>query len=349
MPERGYRNHFTNHLMGEGYFVWLIQLGTGPISLGVCADMRFHPFETINTLEAWLGWMRKHEPQMAATVEARRDDILDFLTVEDYAYSSTRAFSADRWATTGEAGTFADPFLSPGSDYIAYANTYITDLVNRELEGEDISSRADLFDFLYFRSFAGFFAGVAGQYDVFAKPEVMVPKLAVTQVANFALIGALFGHGKLTDLDFMGGVFAQFPRLGNMANRVRDLFAAWAKVAGDREWEDLNPQLTEFPARALLANLAGGMDDEALKQKIEDGIQLYEALAVITFHEVAKRMPGLEVDESARLNPAALSLDPARWEDEGLFDDEQGITLADARARVPGWDEIWLNRYVSTA
>jgi flavin-dependent dehydrogenase len=117
-PERGWRNHFTNHLMGEGYFAWLIQLGTGPISLGVCADMRFHPFDTINTLEAWLSWMHEHEPQLGAAVEARRDDVMDFLTVEDYAYSSTRAFSPERWATTGEAGTFADPFLSPGSDYI---------------------------------------------------------------------------------------------------------------------------------------------------------------------------------------------------------------------------------------
>jgi flavin-dependent dehydrogenase len=112
MPERGYRNHFTNHLMDTGYFLWLIQLGTGPISIGVCADMRYHPFEKINKLEAFLDWTREHEPQLAASLEARREDIMDFLTVEDYAYSSTRAFSADRWATTGEAGTFADPFLS---------------------------------------------------------------------------------------------------------------------------------------------------------------------------------------------------------------------------------------------
>ena len=201
---------------------------------------------------------------------------MDFLTVEDYAYSSTRAFSADRWATTGEAGTFADPFLSPGSDYISYANTYITDLVTHELEGEDIANRADMYDFMYFRAFGGFLAGVAGQYSVFGNPEVMIPKLAVNQIPNFTLIGALFGHHKLTDLEFMGEVLPQFPRVGLLAMRVNQLFAAWGEMEG-REWRDLNPQLSEFPARRLLLNLAGEHDDETLKRKIEEGAQLYEA------------------------------------------------------------------------
>jgi len=33
---------------------------------------------------------------------------------------------------TGEAGAFLDPFYSPGSDYIAMANTFITDLIVRD-------------------------------------------------------------------------------------------------------------------------------------------------------------------------------------------------------------------------
>ena len=45
--------------------------------------------------------------------------------MKDYSYSSERVFSKDRWACTGEAALFADPFYSPGTDLIAVANTLI--------------------------------------------------------------------------------------------------------------------------------------------------------------------------------------------------------------------------------
>ena len=52
MSEPGIRKFSTNHLLGEGYWVWLIPLSTGPISIGVCADPRFHPFEEISRARA---------------------------------------------------------------------------------------------------------------------------------------------------------------------------------------------------------------------------------------------------------------------------------------------------------
>ena len=42
-----------------------------------------------------------------------------------------QVFSAHRWAISGIAGVFLDPFYSPGTDYIAFANTYIADLIAR--------------------------------------------------------------------------------------------------------------------------------------------------------------------------------------------------------------------------
>lgn len=350
MPERGYRTHHTNHLMGKGYFAWLIQLGTGPISLGVCADSRYHAFEEINTLESWLSWMHEHEPQLGAAVEARPDDVMDFLTVEDYAYSSTRSFSPERWCTTGEAGTFADPFLSPGSDYISFANNYITDLVNHDLEGDDISGRLEMYNFLYYRTFEGFLAGVAGQYRVFGNAEVMVPKLATAPIPNFTLIGALFGHGKMTDMEFMGEVGHLFPRVGNLSARTSELFAGWGKLeeGREREWQDLHVLIDAFPQRPLLRNMAGEHDDETLKVKIQEGLDFYEALVVIVFHKIAERLPDVEIGEDEKLNPGAVSSDPKRWEEEGLFDDENGISLVEARERVPGWHEFWLEEQVSS-
>ena len=51
-PSRASRQYSTNHLLGEGYWVWLIPLSSGPISIGVCADPRIHPFDEINELDA---------------------------------------------------------------------------------------------------------------------------------------------------------------------------------------------------------------------------------------------------------------------------------------------------------
>ena len=74
VESRASASYATTHLMGEGYWVWLIRLAPGPISIGVCADPRFHPFEEINDVQRMLEWLKKHEPQLAAAVDGRLDD-----------------------------------------------------------------------------------------------------------------------------------------------------------------------------------------------------------------------------------------------------------------------------------
>ena len=50
----GNRKWATSHLMGDGYWLWLINLSSGPISIGVCADPRQHPFESMGDLDSAL-------------------------------------------------------------------------------------------------------------------------------------------------------------------------------------------------------------------------------------------------------------------------------------------------------
>ena len=67
---------------------------------------------------------------------------------------------------------------------------------------------------------------------------------------------------------------------------------------------------------------------------------------MLVFHKVVERLPGAEIDENTKIKPGAVSPDPDTWESEGLFDDEGGISLVEARERVPGWQEIWLEAQV---
>ena len=118
--------------MGAGYWVWLIPLGSGSHSFGIVADGEMHPFNRINRFERAMDWLREFEPQCAEIMEAHTGELEDFLALQHFAHSCARVFSPDRWALVGEAGVFTDPFYSPGSDFIAMGNDYVTDLILRD-------------------------------------------------------------------------------------------------------------------------------------------------------------------------------------------------------------------------
>ena len=74
-------------------------------------------------------------------------------------------------------GFFSIPFYSPGSDFIAFANTFLSDIIRRDLTGKGYRFRA----FLYDRIFKSFFYGQASvyrnQYPLFGHHQVMPVKV----------------------------------------------------------------------------------------------------------------------------------------------------------------------------
>ncbi len=226
----GLRKFSTNHLMGEGYWVWLIPLSTGPISIGVCADPRIHPFEEINEFGKLMDWLREHEPQLAGAVENRIEDVEDFLRVEDFAYGVEQAYSPDRWTLVGEAAAFADPFYSPGSDFIGYGNTFTTDLIVHDLDGDDISERLDYYNDLYQRTFEHVVSRYRDTYPVFGNVGVCFPLLAWDFYSNHIGIVFLFVKDKLTDFEFMKSLDADLDRLYKLNMNMHKLFREWNEL-----------------------------------------------------------------------------------------------------------------------
>lgn len=189
----------TTHLMGEGYWFWIIPLGSGTTSLGIVTDPRYHPLETYDTMEKAMAWLRKHEPQMARRVEKiPADKIMDFKRLANFAYGCKQVFSVDRWAMTGISGTFTDPFYSPGSDFISIANTYIDKLIREDLEGRDIRSSVQMLQEAYFRGYDLILATIQGQYPIFANPLVMSHKLLWDATTAWSGVGLLFAQGLFT-------------------------------------------------------------------------------------------------------------------------------------------------------
>jgi flavin-dependent dehydrogenase len=97
----GERWHSTNHLMGRGYWVWLIPLGSGSTSIGIVADDDLHPFSRLNRYERAVDWLREFEPQCASVVEAQEHQLEDFLALRHYAHGCERVFSRDGWGLVG--------------------------------------------------------------------------------------------------------------------------------------------------------------------------------------------------------------------------------------------------------
>jgi len=60
---------------------------------------------------------------------------LDFLSLQNYGYTSAHVFSNRRWGCVGEAGFFLDPFYSVGSDFIATTNTVTVKVIRRDRAG----------------------------------------------------------------------------------------------------------------------------------------------------------------------------------------------------------------------
>jgi hypothetical protein len=337
----GIRTFATNHLLGEGYWIWLIPLSSGAISIGVCADERFHPWERICELEALLAWFREHEPQLAAALDDRRQDVADFLRVRDFSYGVERILSSDRWALVGEAGAFADPFYSPGSDFIAMSNTFACEVATHDLDGEDVGERLEYLNDYYLRAFRYTLTKYEDQYPVFGNPWVMNPKLG-WDVVNLHVPPLLMLNRKFEDYDFLRSVHDVMDRFFELNIQMEHLFRDWHALE-QRQFEGLTGLGGPVgPALTVLGTLTPGYEDDALRALLASHLEMVEAMAVQIFHKAAAALEQ-PPDPAVTVNPYAVSLDPDAWERDGLFDGS-GLTLADAEQRAPGVGFLWLDR-----
>ncbi|NEO95318.1 MAG: FAD-dependent oxidoreductase, partial [Moorea sp. SIO3G5] len=121
----------TNHLCGDGYWIWIIALPSQCTSVGIVADGEIHPFHSYHTYEKAYQWLEKHEPVLAQFLQEKQP--ADFMKMPKYSYSSKQVFSINRWACVGEAGVFPDPLYGTGADQIGFANTLTTQIIELDL------------------------------------------------------------------------------------------------------------------------------------------------------------------------------------------------------------------------
>lgn len=250
------RWYSTNHLMGQGYWVWLIPLASGSTSMGIVAAEAYHPLSEINSLDKAIRWLQTHEPQCAQAALEHLDDVQDFRAIKHYAVEATQVFSRKRWGITGEAGFFHDPFYSPGSDFIAMANTMLTDLIQRDLSGRGFRTRAISYDRTYKRFYYGTMTAYQDQYELFGNSTVMPVKILWDYLMYWSITAFIFMQGRTCQQLVYLRNFRKLKRLGDINHLMQQFFREWHQATVDVEGAgviDISslPIIREFNARLL--------------------------------------------------------------------------------------------------
>ena len=218
----------TNHLCGPGYWVWLIPLASGAHSIGIVADGKMHPLDTLDTHAKAMAWLRVHQPLLARALDDPRHALQDFLFLRHFSYGCRQVFSANRWALTGEAGLFLDPFYSPGSDFIAIANGYIAELVARDRAGESITAHTLIYQQLYRSFYENTLTLYQDQYALFGDAQVLPVKVIWDYTFYWALLAPLYFAGKLTDLALLARLRTQFADAAALNAAMQALLRDWS-------------------------------------------------------------------------------------------------------------------------
>jgi flavin-dependent dehydrogenase len=273
----------TNHLVGEGYWAWLIPLSSGSHSVGIVADAKLHPLDQLNSFDKSMEWLKQRQPQLFEAIDSQRDKLQDFGFFKRFSYGCKRVFSgADRWALTGEAGLFLDPFYSPGSDFIAISNTYITELIEIDRAEGATAMMADIYEQIYFSLYENMLTLYTDQYKIFGDPEVLPVKVLWDYTYYWGIMCQLFFQNKLIDVSCMARMRDKLANIQEVNREMQLYLRAWNLVSAKRNL----PHMLDQASLPWFAQLNKELRDELtdaqfLERMDKQLLQLHELAAEI--------------------------------------------------------------------
>ncbi|HEU4655406.1 MAG TPA: hypothetical protein VFS47_15570, partial [Steroidobacteraceae bacterium] len=305
-----YRWLSTNHLCGEGYWAWLIPLASGSHSVGVVWDSKYFPLESMNSFEKLLAWFHEHQPCLAQDLETKKHLLQDFCFLRNFSYGCKQVFSGQRWALTGEAGVFLDPFYSPGSDFIGISNTFIVDLIERDLRAELLNARAHVYQQLYFSFYDNTLSLYKNQYGLFGDPEVLSFKVIWDYTFYWGVLCQLFFQQRLTDVTNIAYLSQDFQRAKTLNEAMQVFFREWSQHTDKRSEAIMLDQAALPWFVELNRGLRDELSEEQFRARIKANVRLLESLAHQITSRASKQFPGLDVAAIAKLlDPATVTCD----------------------------------------
>jgi len=285
----------TNHLMGPGYWVWIIPLYENITSIGIVMDDQTEQVAGFDTIEQTMDWLATNQPLCANAIGSAK--IMDFIKIRDYSYDCKQVFSADGWAMTGEAGVFTDPFYSPGSDFIAMSNHYITNLVSRSRQGRNIDFDAGIYQKLYRSVYESTLSLYTNQYGGFGDRWMMGMKLLWDFTYYWGVLSLLYFRGSLTDIGVMREASLPMIEIREVNNKLQAQFSEMAKQRIVRPTKGVFLDQSNIPVLRYLSDLLKEPGDVNCIVQLNKNVALLKRISVVVTDVIHNKPETLEERE----------------------------------------------------
>ena len=234
----------TNHLMGLGWWTWIIPLRGGDYSIGLVYDTRlFTPPAGATIGERLCAHFQTH-PVGREILSDAQPVAGDQRAFSSLPYVSERVMG-DGWAMAGDAAGFIDPLYSPGLDFCAFTAHGAQSMIARALDGEATAACVEKYNARFSFCYRAWFDAIyRDKYFYMGDAELMA--------AAFLLDIALYHLGPVrqvysdpaTQFDFFpfdgkpGRVVAAFMAFYNrrLAALARRKIAAGTYGARNAQW-----------------------------------------------------------------------------------------------------------------
>lgn len=338
--EPNLRRYATNHLMGEGYWVWIIPLSSGATSVGIVVDPAYHPMTELKTFGQALDWLRKFEPQCAQVVERNLDKVLDFKVLAQFSNDCERVYFPSRYLITGVAGPFLDPFYSPGSDFIAMGNTFATDIISRDHSGQPIEEIVEYYNATFLDLFRGALNIYHNQYRIWGNPQVMTLKLTWDYAYYWGVFALLYFNEKFTEPAFFLQAAAYIENLQKLASNMQRFFRDWDQAINTREEGFYVDQFSIDFINEFHVGMKVRHSDDALMAQIQHNVGICENVARWMIGQAYKQRHGGQACDVAGIDPRDVSYGGLDRLPAYPAGSEPALT-------VPGVEKVWVQRTVA--
>ena len=261
---RTVRSMSTNHLMGRGWWCWIIPLRGGAVSAGVVYDDRIFQLPEGPSLAERLHSHLRGHPVGREIFDGARVIEGDVHAYSALPYSSEKV-CGEGWALVGDAAGFLDPFYSPGLDICSYTSYFVADFLAQNLMGKNVTDQLRAYNDQYPRMYRSWFESLyKDKYYYMGDAELMSTSLLLDVGLYYAgLVIPAYKNPELAFLDFpfqgrVGRVVAKLVifynrRLATIAKR-RWATGTYAKKNAD--WRELYDGFS--PDRRLIKLMGKG-------------------------------------------------------------------------------------------
>jgi flavin-dependent dehydrogenase len=171
------REWATNHLMGYGWWCWIIPLRGGDVSAGVVYDSRIFDLPAgANLAQRLHNHLNSHPVGRAIFAEAQA------IEGDVHAFSALPYWSekvcGDGWAAVGDAAGFIDPLYSPGLDFCSFTSYFVANLLARSLAGENVGTLLEYYNTQYQATYRRWFEALyQDKYFFMGEADLMAAAL----------------------------------------------------------------------------------------------------------------------------------------------------------------------------